>query len=338
MDREDTLETATPESATAQPVAVTDPVTAPAAAPEAPAANGSAEPASLLDAALKALAPEKGDGAAAAAQSAGDAGDSSPAQTPEPQADDQGESLADVPMLPDAVFKALPKEARTAIVDLRKRVKTLQPDADRGAALSRYIAESGVTPDEYVQLQDVGALLKRDPAAARKIIVDKLAEIDRALGNTLPDDLREEVDGGFISEERARELSQARARADRAESTAAATSAEVQQGAMLADVTAWEAEVRRADPDFARKLPDIQARTKLAAMEAAAAGKPVRTGAEAVAMAAAAYKAVNDMLSSFRPAPAATPRVPSSAASAPATAPTPKTLLEAAMAGLRGKR
>ena len=304
------------------------------AEPTPPSGDESAQPKTLLEAALSALKPKDVEAPAAAAQSAGDEGAKPDATQASAAAEDQGEPLADVPMLPDAVFKALPQDARKVFVDLRKQVRTLKPDAERGVALSRYLAESGVTGEEFVQLQDAGALLKRDPMAARKILADKIAEIDRVMGVTLPDDLREEVEGGFISEDRARELSQARARAARAEAMVASDRQVLAQQSLLQDVTTWEAEMRRVDADFARKLPDIQSKVRLAVLERQAAGKPVASGAEAVQIAAEAYKAVNDMLASFAPPRVATRPSPSSAASAPATPPAPRTIYEAAMAGL----
>lgn len=311
---------------------------APEAAPAeaSPEANGeSAGPKTLLEAALSALKPGSVEAPAAAAQPAGDSGaETTPTQTPDTDTS-QGEPLDDVPMLPDADFKALPPPVRKSFVELRKLVKGLRPDAERGTALTRYLAESGVTPEEFVQLQDAGALIKRDPAAARKILLDKVAEIDRVTGLTLPDDLQTEVESGYISEDRARELSQARARAARAEETVAQDRHLQQQNALLGDVTSWEAEMRRVDSDFARKLPDIQSRVRLAVLERMQTGQPVASGAEAVKIAADAYKAVNDMLASFAPPRTSTRPTPSSAASAPATSPAPRTIYEAAAAAVR---
>jgi|GEM_PF-3748787 len=308
---------------------------APETAPEggaAPPGDESAEPKSLLDAALKALKQEP-EGQAAAAEPAGDKVESPAAQTPE-QTDHQGDAPDGVPMLPDDVFKALPKEARGAINTLRTTVARLKPDAERGAAVADFIRTSGVTPEEYLQLQDVGALLKRDPMAARKVLVDKLAEIDRVMGVTLPDDLREEVEDGYITEERARELSQTRARADRADGAIQAQAEDRRLYGILSGVTEWETETRRGDPDFDRKLPHIQELTKAAVIAAGAAGKPVSSAAEAVEMARQAYSKVNALVTTMAPSRSATRAVPSSAASAPAGTPAPKSLLEAARAGL----
>jgi len=322
------------------PVAAPDPAVSrePEAAPQGATSEASAEPKSLLDAALMALKTEEKPGEATAAKPAGEdpAAEQGP-QVPETDAAAQGEAPGAVPRLPDDVFKALPQEARRAFNDLRKQVTTLQPDATRGQALTQFLRETGITVPEYDELIEVGALLKHDPAKARERLAAKLAEVDHALGLTLPDDLREEVDGGYISEDRASELSRTRAEAERAKRAAEELVQSQHQNALVNDLVSWEAEMRQRDPDFDRKLPDIQAKARLAVLEASQAGKPVRTGAEAVRVAQKAYGEVNALLASFRPAPRATPPSPSSAASAPAAVVAPKNIYEAAAAGLAGR-
>lgn len=323
-------------SAQSEPPVSTSPAPEAATAQPSPDTSGeSAEPKTLLEAALSALGQKTSDAPAAAAQSAEDTGANTP-PTQNPEADtSQGEPLDDVPMLPEADFKALPAPVRKSFVELRKLVKNLRPDAERGTALSRYLAESGVSPEEFVQLQDAGALIKRDPMAARKILADKLAEIDRAIGLTLPDDLKNEVEAGYISEERARELSQARARAARAEETVTQTRQATAQQVLLGAVTEWESQIRGVDADFARKLPEIQSKVRLKVLEREAAGQPVTSASEAVKIAQDAYREVNEMLAAFAPPRVATRPTPSSAASAPAANPQPRTIYEAAAAGLR---
>lgn len=337
LNESDTL-SASP--AAEEPVAAPEPVATPepAAALEASGQEAAAEPKTLLEAALSALKPKDDPVEAKAAEPAGEtqAVESDPANIPETEPP-AGETRDGVPRLPDDVFKALPKEARQTVIALRKQAETLKPDADRGAALSRYLAETGITVTEYDELIQVGALMKHPSTLgkAREAIVAKLAEIDRALGITLPEDLHQEVEQGFISEDRARELAQTKAERDRVLRETQATAAREQQQAIVSELVAWEAEARRADADFDRKLPDIQTKVRLAVLEAERAGRPVRSPAEAVSIARKVHEETNAFLAAFRPAPKATPSSPSSAASAPATAPAPKNIYEAAAAGLR---
>lgn len=339
MPLDTTPATEDPDSVAAKP-ADAGAIAAPAAAPvtEAttpPTPETPAEPKSALEAALKALDKGRDPAAATAAQPAGETVQPDSTQPAQPE-DDQDESLADVPKLSPDVFRALPKEARSTFNALRKQAGTLRPDAERGQAVAKFLTASGISPEEFAEMQDVGALMKRDPAKAREVLIQHLDRIDTFLGLKLPDDLKKEVDGGYISEDRAAELSRERAARARLESTVAArTEADAGQ-AMVSAVSAWETETRRTDLDLDRKLPSIQREVKLILTERAAAGNPVRTPEEAVQVAQEAHKRVDEMLKPFRAAAAPTPRVPSSvASSAPASAPAPSSALDAAYAGLR---
>lgn len=324
-----TAEPVIPATEAPTPVVAAEPTDAPA-----PVASEDGAPKTMLEAALQALGQEPETGTTTAAEPAGAEGAPAPAQKSEEQTTDQGEPQDGVALIPDAEFKALPKNVRTAIVELRKQTKTLRPDAEKGQAVSRYLQDTGISPVEYADLLDVGALLRRDPAAAREVIVKKLAEIDQVLGNTLPPDLHEEVEGGFISEERARELSRTRAKVDIADRDAAERRQAEQRDAVVTAVDGWEAEMRSADAGFASLLPDIKRETRAILLERQAAGNPVTTPGEAVKVAHQAHKTIVDMKRRFAPAPVSTPRVPSSAASAPTTSTAPRTHLEAAKRAL----
>jgi len=321
----------------AQP-AVAEAVAAPAVAPEAPAQpDKTAEPTSALEAALKAL--DKGKVASAtAAQPADDAAHSESTQPGQPE-DRQDESLADVHKIAPDVFSALPKEARAAFNQLRKQVGTLRPDAERGQAVAAFIRASGVTPEEFAELQDVGALMKRDPAKAREALLQHLDRLDTVLGIKLPDDIRQDVDGGYLSEDRATELSQARARAAALEHEVGQRDAAAAADSMRGALEAWEMQARRTDPDMDRKLPSLMREVKLTLLERAQAGRPVRLVEDAVAIAQAAYGTTNEMWRASRPASNPVPRAPSSAVSSvPSAAPEPTTPLEVVYAALARRR
>lgn len=293
-----------------------------------------AAPKTLLEAAMSALG-KSDEQPAAAAMPAEQPKDEAP--TSAPDVDDAPANAPDGTLIPADEFKALPKTAKDAIKALRKEAKTLRVDADRGVAVARFMQTSQISPSEYAELLDVGALLKTDPAKAREVLIQRVAAIDAHLGNTLPADLREEVDSGYIAEERAKELSQARARTAHLERSAEAQHAAAQQNAVLSDIAAWEAKTSQTDADFARKQPMLLEKTRLRVLERQMAGTPVTTGAEAVEIVRQAYASVNETMRSFAPVLVATRPTPKSAASAPAASTAPKTIYEAAMAavGLR---
>jgi hypothetical protein len=295
-----------------------------------------AEPKSALEAALRAMGMAD-EGKAAAALPA------EPAKTETDQTaqqdDDQGD-VPGVPMLAPDVFRALPKEARTVLKDLRKQVTTLRPDAERGQAVANYMKEAGVTPAEFVELQDVGAMMKRDPAKAREVLLKHLDRLDEHLGLKLPADLQEEVETGAMTSEHAATHARTRAERDAAAAALAQRDAEQAQSAMLRAAEGWETDMRQRDPDFGRKLPLIQRETRLLIQERMQAGRPPRTAEDTVEIVKGAYARVEEDLKPFRQMPSVTPRSPSSAAaSVPSAAVVaPKTALEAAMAGLNAMR
>lgn len=316
---------------------------APVAAPSEPskvseASPETTEPKSALDAALRAMEKVRGEDKVAAALPVEPANPNTEQQAQ--QDGDQGDDPGDVPMLAPDVFRALPKEARTVLKDLRVQVKTLRPDAERGQAVASYMKETGISPAEFVELQEIGALIKRDPAKGREALLKHLDRLDEHLGYKLPNDLRVEVESGAMTEELAAQHARTRAERDAATRALAERDARQAEAAMVSAVEAWAAEQSRQDPDFGRKLPNIHRETKLLVMERAQAGRPPRTAEEAIEIAKMAYANAEEVLKPFRPAPAAVPRSPSSAAaSVPAAAPAPpKTALEAAYAGLQSVR
>ena len=80
------------------------------------------------------------------------------------------------------------------------------------------------------------------------------------------------------------------------------------QASVSGAVANWEKEVRRSDPDYARKEPVVKDLLHAVVQERG----PPRSPAEAVEIARQAYARSNALVSRFNPAPRATPQVPSS--------------------------
>ena len=128
-----------------------------------------------------------------------------------------------------------------------------------------------------------------------------------AAGEVLPDDLRQKVQAGEMSQEAALQVSRANAAVS---ATHARTSFQQQQrerqeqtaaGAALTGAAAtWEDNRRQKDPNFESKLPSLQ---KEILFLQHSEGKPT-TPQGVVAQLQKAYKAVNDALPQVRqPAP-----------------------------------
>ena len=149
---------------------------------------------------------------------------------------------------------------------------------------------------------------KGDYFGAREKLGPIWAQVSKATGGEIPDDLVKDVAEGKLAEERARELAVARAamkvNADRQQMTARETEERRQSdlnAQVVNTVNAWEKSKAATDPDWKLKAPDIMKSIKLSLFE----GKKPQSAQEAVAMAEAALEEVNQRFKALRPAPRA---------------------------------
>jgi hypothetical protein len=107
------------------------------------------------------------------------------------------------------------------------------------------------------------------------------------------------------------------------------------QSEVAGAVSQWEQQVKRADPDYARKEPVVRELLHAVVHERG----PPRSPAEAVEIARQAYERANQMASRFVPAPRSTHQVPSSINRVNGARAEPRSLKEAVHLALeRGAR
>lgn len=215
--------------------------------------------------------------------------------------------------------------------------------ADQYDKITTFCRDHGVSGAEAAEAITIMAAIKTDPRRALEALAPVVDQLRTALGETLPADLKGEVESGAISEDRAKELARARAdkaladkraegaskRADevstRERETAEASRRAETAKACEAAVNAEEDKTRKTDLAYATKQPFIRSRMRELIAEAQAAGQPITTE-KAVEIYRDALKHVTDNLKglvrSQRPAVRHVPSgnsSPSSAASAPKT-------------------
>lgn len=156
----------------------------------------------------------------------------------------------------------------------RRRIKQLlternafKNDAQLYRNVQNFIDSQGLTAEETADGLIIMGLAKTDPAEAWRRIKPFVQNLLVASGEVLPDDLKTMVQRGEISGQAALEVSRSRAAV---QSTQARQQFERQQGerarrqqaaASLAQVaTTWEAERRRADPNFDAKMEPLMDR------------------------------------------------------------------------------
>ncbi len=106
------------------------------------------------------------------------------------------DELAKLPFGRHPRFKKLLTERntfKTQASEFQTRVQELEGPAGQYERIEGFLRQTRIEPQEFVELMQVGALLKNNPEEARKVLLDRLFELDRVTGHSLPDDLRRDV-------------------------------------------------------------------------------------------------------------------------------------------------
>ena len=281
------------------------------------AESSPAEGESYLDAVLGALKKDKEESPASAPVAE---------KAPEAQADPEksGEAKPDPDELTPDELKRLPQKTQKRIQDLLGERKALTAELEplktakqRLDAITDQFRSTGLDGKDIDAVLEIGTLLKRgDLFAAKAKLAPIMEVIERATGGVIPADIVEAHKAGQISEQHARELAQARARALSEQQLRESREVEQQQAAerqqaehfqasVIKTVNDWEAGKRQRDPDWNLKAPQVRQQIKLELLEGA---RPQSTQ-EAVAMAEKALATVDATLRQFRPAPKAVQHV-----------------------------
>jgi len=214
-------------------------------------------------------------------------------------------------------------------------VKNLSPDAEQFRQINGFMVQHRLTPQEVGDGFILMAMMKNgDPRALQKLD-EYRTRIAAAMGETIPQDIQAKIESGEISDSVGKQMAKDRAQMRGMEQQQAQREAddfnarEYQRMEQLANaqagaVSAWDAEQRKLDPDFAKKENAI-ARYARALMQEH--GYPPTSDA-AVILIKAAYDQVNADFTAALPAkePHARPPI---APSSTGAKPVPRTLAEA---------
>ncbi len=191
-----------------------------------------------------------------------------------------------------------------------ERAEDLRPKAESFEKIATYLEKANISTERADAAFHILDLEQRDPAAALKALDQYRDTIAQRAGEVLPDDLKEDVRFGYISEQRARELSRARAGEQQSRERlreseeqqqkreAAAKDAELTQQATKS-LNDWEKLQSRSDPDWHLKRERLDELMELRFRRTG--HKP--TSQEAVKWASEALEAVNKSFTRFRPTP-----------------------------------
>lgn len=205
----------------------------------------------------------------------------------------------------------------------------LKDEASQFRAISDYMAQNHLVPDELNQAFVVASALKNDPFKALEMLEPIINGLRNMTGVTLPPEVSERVENGEMSEEAAQELSRYRAQValqERNSQVALQQQSEWQANQAHQQLTGaveqWERQIAARDPDYEAKKSLVFKSIRLAHLE-----NPARTAEEALAIANAAYAEANETLKRMLPQRGAM-KSPSASQSVTSARPQPKTLMD----------
>lgn len=225
---------------------------------------------------------EDEEGATASPAESEEDGESTDEDASKEEQDD--EDYTDVPFHKHPRFQQL----------LRER-NGFKDDAQRYQNVQTFIDQRGLQAEEAANLLVIGGLMKTNPAEAWARMKPTIQNLLIAAGEVLPDDLKQRVQKGEISQEMALEYSRLRAQTKSAETTRSfEQQRQEQQRAQQATTdlmdasAAWEADRRKKDPNFDAKYDSLI--DKVYALQRR--GEIPKTPAEVKAQLDKAYKAI----------------------------------------------
>ena len=221
-------------------------------------------------------------------------------ETSEVQAEDDSEDYSNVPFNKHPRFQKLIAEKN----ELKELSKKYQNDSDQYKKITDFIQANNLSAKDAVEGFKIMSALRNNPEEGYKMLQFHLNNVGNLTGKTLPKDIQEKVENGYLDEDAAKELSQARAslqreRAMREQSQARFTNASQSANeAQMADaVRAWGEQTLANDPDFSLKQDEFNDRISAIVAER---GTP-KSPDEVVKIANDAYATINERFKSRQP-------------------------------------
>lgn len=163
--------------------------------------------------------------------------------------------------------------------DRDRKIAEIAPKAEQFEKIVGFVEEAGLSKDEVNDGFAVMRDLKREPYKAYQRLKPIMAQLANMFGEgDLPDDLRQDVATGRITEQRARELVNARSLTTLASTQATESARQEQQRRerearestvqdVASAVTEWERSKEKSDPSWKLKQPRVMEIVKLEIFE-----------------------------------------------------------------------
>ena len=214
----------------------------------------------------------------------------------------KSEDYKDVPFNKHPRFRKLVAEKN----ELKENAERLQADSDQYAKITDFIKQNNLTAKDSVEGFKIMAAIRNDPDLAYKMLGHHLGHVSKMTGRSLPKDIQAKVDDGYLDEDAAKELSQARAKLAREQHLRKADQARgvrqqsLNQSEMLTSaLQTWGETTLAKDVDFSLKQPEFNDRVIALVNER---GQP-QTQAEGLSLVEDAYETVNERFKARQPQP-----------------------------------
>ena len=221
-------------------------------------------------------------------------------ETSEAQAEDESEDYSNVPFNKHPRFQKLIAEKN----EVKELSKKYQNDSEQYKKITDFIQANNLSAKDAVEGFKIMSALRNNPEEGYKMLQFHLNNVGNLTGKNLPKDIQEKVDDGFLDEDAAKELSQARAnlhreRAMREQTQKRFTNASqsANESQMADAVKSWGEQTLANDPDFSLKQDEFNDRISAIVAER---GTP-KSPDEVVQIANDAYATINERFKSRQP-------------------------------------
>lgn len=221
-------------------------------------------------------------------------------ETEEAQAEDDSEDYSNVPFNKHPRFQKLIAE-KNELKELSSQYKT---DSEQYKKITDFIQANNLSAKDAVEGFKIMSALRNNPEEGYKILQFHMNNVGNLTGRNIPKDIQAKVDDGYLDEDAAKELSQARAslhreRAMREQTQKRFTNASqsANEAQMSDAVKAWGEQTLASDPDFSLKQDEFNDRISAIVAER---GTP-KSPDEVVEIANSAYATINERFKSRQP-------------------------------------
>ena len=230
-------------------------------------------------------------------------------------------------------FKAIVAEKN----EYKTELEGLRPVKSQLDQIEAKAVEAGMSNDELVNLFSLPVVLASDPDAALQTIDEFRDRLAGRLGHSLPDELKQKVDDGYMDEDSAKRLAKAEAQREFDSQRAQVTQEQAQQqaaqqrsNAIVTAVNTFDQRLRDSDPSYDTVMQGM-VKDRLLSLRNSEGLPP--TPDKAVEMAQRAFDEVRSSLQAMQPQRRQVRSVSGRGANRPA-ATAPQNMLEALTAAV----